>query len=101
MSHLHFDTCFLLRSVGYSGGLKAIERNLGISRGLMSALDGYSAVLLWKRYKKTRDERYLETLLAYNAEDVLNLEFLLNFAYNNIIVKEKFPSTPLRIDKQQ
>ncbi|MHA1452853.1 MAG: ribonuclease H-like domain-containing protein [Promethearchaeota archaeon] len=97
---LHFDTCFLLRKIGYSGGLKAIERKLGLSRGIMSKLDGYSAVLLWGKYKKTNDERYLETLLAYNAEDVLNLEFLLKFAYNGIVSQENFPTSNVSLNKK-
>ncbi|MBN2156806.1 MAG: ribonuclease H-like domain-containing protein [Candidatus Lokiarchaeota archaeon] len=95
MPQIHFDVCFLLKKIGFSGGLKAIEKQFRFSRGILSKLDGYHAVLLWNQYRKTRDERYLETLLAYNAEDVLNLEYLLNFAYNEISMKENLPFNPL------
>ena len=32
MKHLHFDVCFLLKRLGYKGGLKSIENQLGLSR---------------------------------------------------------------------
>ena len=78
----HIDLRFLLKSLGYAGGLKAVEQAFGLDRGLLKNADGYLAVLLWDRYRSTGDERYLETLLAYNAEDVINLEVLMSRAYN-------------------
>jgi hypothetical protein len=45
-------------------------------------VDGYFAVLLWREYQKRKNEKALETLLAYNIQDVLNLETLLVMAYN-------------------
>ena len=48
----------------------------------MEELDGFAAVLLWKLYAPRRDLRALETLLAYNAQDALNLEGLMVHAYN-------------------
>ena len=85
---IHFDVCFLLRRLQIKGGLKKIERRFGISRGDLDSLDGYTAVLLWKRFRKSQKREYLETLLAYNNEDVINLEFLLYKAYNLLIEKE-------------
>jgi len=83
--------------------LKKIERQLGMSRGIMSELNGFHAVVLWKRYKTTGNEEYLDTLLAYNIEDVLNLEYLLNYAYNGImrtqgIAGNELPYTKTKID---
>jgi hypothetical protein len=52
-------------------------------------VDGYMAVMLWHEYKHTREQKTLDTLLAYNIEDVLTLEKLLVFAFN-----EKIKSTP-------
>jgi hypothetical protein len=48
----------------------------------MDELDGYAAVLLWRRFARNRDERALQTLLAYNVQDVLNLERLVVHAHN-------------------
>ncbi len=57
------------------GGLKAVERTLGIPRRL-AGVDGYQAVILWWRYCNRGDERALTTLLEYNKEDIVNLKAL-------------------------
>jgi uncharacterized protein YprB with RNaseH-like and TPR domain len=57
------------------GGLKAVERILGIPRRLKT-IDGQEAVRLWLKYEKRRDYDALSTLLEYNREDVLNLKTL-------------------------
>jgi hypothetical protein len=54
------------------GGLKAVERQLGIERCL-KGVDGYMAVRLWFDYVNNNDRRALATLLEYNREDVANL----------------------------
>ncbi len=97
MDQIHYDLCFLLRRVGITGGLKSIEKQFNISRGNMADLDGYSAVILWEKYQKKKEEKYLSTLLAYNNEDVINLEYLLYIAYNKLIKKNKTPFKKLKI----
>jgi uncharacterized protein YprB with RNaseH-like and TPR domain len=78
---LHVDLCFLLKRTGYSGGLKQIERELGILRSKDTReLSGWDAVRLWQEWKRGRRES-LETLLAYNAEDVVNLKELMEIGY--------------------
>jgi len=57
------------------GGLKAVERQLGIERSLKE-VGGYEAVRLWWRYVDYFDTDALSTLLEYNKEDVLNLRVL-------------------------
>jgi uncharacterized protein YprB with RNaseH-like and TPR domain len=57
------------------GGLKAVERQLGINREL-KGVDGYEAVRLWWRYVDSFDLEALNTLLEYNKEDVINLKTL-------------------------
>ncbi len=39
-------------------------------------------MLLWDEFRKTRDHKVLETLLAYNVQDTINLENLMVTAYN-------------------
>jgi uncharacterized protein YprB with RNaseH-like and TPR domain len=81
---LHVDVCFLLKRLGYSGGLKRVEKALGINRNKEThGLDGMDAVRLWWEYVNGQ-EQSLETLLAYNAEDVLNMETLLHFGINEM-----------------
>jgi uncharacterized protein YprB with RNaseH-like and TPR domain len=85
----HIDLMHVLRSLGYRGGLKAVERKFGLGRPDMEDVDGFMAVLLWQMYQQTRDDRVLETLLAYNVQDVLTLEWLMARAFN-----EKLEATP-------
>lgn len=83
LTQAHLDLRYILSSLGYAGGLKSCERQFGIGRtGSLAEVDGYFAVLLWNDYRKKRKVKSLETLLAYNIEDVLNLEYLMIQAYN-------------------
>ena len=52
-----------------------MERQLGISRELVE-VDGRAAIRLWWRYVDSFDLEALDTLLAYNKEDVVNLKEL-------------------------
>jgi len=80
----HIDLRYLLHRLGYSGGLKKIEKDLGIKRDkAVRNLNGYDAVLLWNRYLDGELEA-LELLLKYNREDVVNLEYLMEFAYRKM-----------------
>ena len=76
----HIDLRFVFAELGYKGGLKGIEKALGIERpDGIAGMDGYAAVICWRRYIKGR-EKYLETLLQYNAEDVKSLKPLAEMA---------------------
>jgi uncharacterized protein YprB with RNaseH-like and TPR domain len=57
------------------GGLKKVERQLGIIRHLPD-INGFEAVRLWWRYVNDYDETALATLLEYNREDIVNLKIL-------------------------
>ena len=89
----HIDLRYVLHSLGFRGGLKSCEKQLGIDRGSLDGVDGYFAVLLWRDFVYTGNERALETLLAYNAEDVLNLEPLMIHAYNMKVRSTPFART--------
>lgn len=78
----HIDLRYVLASLGYKGGLKGCEKRLGLDRGDLANVDGYFAVLLWHEFKRRGNPDALETLLAYNIRDVVNLEPLLVKAYN-------------------
>jgi hypothetical protein len=69
-------------SLGFKGGLKGCERQLGLDRGDLKDIDGFFAVLLWGEYQRTGDQKALDTLLAYNIQDTINLETLIVTAYN-------------------
>ena len=81
LPQLHVDLCYMLRKIGYRGGLKSIEHQMGIRRSnSTTGLSGWDAVRLWQEYQHGRAAS-LETLLAYNAEDVRNMSELLSEGY--------------------
>lgn len=82
LSQAHIDLRYVLKSLGYGGGLKRCEKALGVDRGELEGVDGFFAVLLWDDYRRNKNQKALETLLAYNIEDVVNLETLMVLAYN-------------------
>jgi uncharacterized protein YprB with RNaseH-like and TPR domain len=59
---------------GLYGGLKVVERVLGIGRQT-EGIDGMDAMRLWEQWCQG-DRRALKTLLKYNEEDVVNLYLL-------------------------
>jgi len=90
LNHAHIDLRYVLASLGYRGGLKGCETRLGFHREDLADIDGYFAVLLWQDYRKNRNIKALETLLAYNIQDVLSLEILMVMAYNLKIADTPF-----------
>lgn len=84
LPQMHVDLCYLWKRLGVKGGLKRIEQQMGIQRSnATSGLSGLDAVRLWREYKRGR-ERSLETLLAYNADDVRNMSELLAEGYRRL-----------------
>ena len=90
LTHAHIDLRYILAKLGFKGGLKGCEKQLGIHRGVLDGVDGYFAVLLWQDYINNNNEKALETLLAYNIEDTVNLERLLIEAYNRNVRSTPF-----------
>ncbi|MCK4838198.1 MAG: ribonuclease H-like domain-containing protein [Desulfobulbaceae bacterium] len=86
----HIDLRYVLNGLGLKGGLKGCEKQLGLSRGELDGVNGYMAVLLWNFYQKSGERRALETLLAYNIMDTVNLELLMVVAYNRNLAKTPF-----------
>ncbi|RMF93325.1 MAG: exonuclease [Candidatus Schekmanbacteria bacterium] len=71
----HKDLMYSCWKNNLYGGLKVVERNLGIGRTITD-VDGYKAVQLWRNYERYGSYESLEKLLEYNKEDVLNLKVL-------------------------
>jgi uncharacterized protein len=72
--HLHLDLRHSCARLGLKGGLKVIEKEIGIKRpDELSTLHGADAVYLWQMWKSTGEKEYLDTLVAYNEEDIVNL----------------------------
>ena len=97
-NHLHIDLRYALRAIGFTGGLKKIEQQMGIQRAAATqGLDGWDAIRLWRDYKYGSKEA-LDLLLAYNLEDTKNLEALMKHSYQQLseqtrrIMKEAAPA---------
>ena len=74
-SYHHHDLMYDCWRRNLYGGLKAVERQMGIGRELQG-VGGFEAVMLWWRYVNDDDKDALRTLLKYNEEDVMNLKVL-------------------------
>jgi hypothetical protein len=87
----HIDLRWLARSVGLCGGLKIVERQIGISRPEeVDEISGFDAVILWKQYRKNHDESALRRLVRYNLEDTVNLEKLLAECCNRMYAAHQY-----------
>jgi uncharacterized protein len=83
---IHLDLRYMLKELGYKGGLKLIEKQIGITRGdNLKDIDGFEAINLWRRYKRG-NQQALDTLVEYNKQDIENLKTLLEHYLEN---KEK------------
>jgi uncharacterized protein YprB with RNaseH-like and TPR domain len=85
---VHIDLRWVLKRLGYTGGLKRIERRLEIERPeAVRELGGYDAVRLWRAHL-AGDPQALNILLQYNAYDVINLQPLLDLAVSRLKERE-------------
>ncbi len=84
---LHIDLRYVLRRLGYTGGLKKIENDLSIKREKDVALQSYYAAVFWNAFIRKFDLDSLELLIRYNIADVLNLQRLFHIAHNKLIQK--------------
>ncbi|WP_311171715.1 ribonuclease H-like domain-containing protein [Halobellus ordinarius] len=71
----HLDLMYPCRRIDLTGGLKAIESEIGIDRDRPD-LSGRDAVRLWHQYARDGDEDALGTLVSYNRDDTENLQNL-------------------------
>jgi uncharacterized protein YprB with RNaseH-like and TPR domain len=86
----HMDLCLLGRQLGYRGGLKAIELQLGIQRREdLWGLSGADAGQLWNRWRHSRDAAARERLLAYNEADCVNLQPLADLFYCQMVQQHR------------
>jgi len=84
---LHIDLVYPLRRIGYKGGLKNIEKILGISRSEdTEGMTGFDAVRLWKQYERG-DKDALAKIIKYNKEDIVNLKTILELTYPKMVEK--------------
>ncbi|MCG3112049.1 MAG: DUF429 domain-containing protein [Candidatus Manganitrophus sp. SB1] len=84
---IHLDLRYILKRLGYAGGLKQIEETLGLQRSKkISSIDGLGATVLWARYVRGEIQA-LEHLIRYNAADITSLQTLLRFSYKQLAAR--------------
>ncbi len=84
-NQMHADLRFVLRQLGYSGGLKRIEGEFGLEReDDLKGMNGLDAVRLWHYYKRFNDKKALDKLIRYNVEDIENLKILMEKGYEEL-----------------
>jgi hypothetical protein len=70
----HIDLRYPLSKLGHKGGLKQIERKLGIVRPAhLREVDGFEAVRLWSEHRRGKAGA-LDRLLEYCRHDVINMK---------------------------
>ncbi len=73
----HIDLRWVCYHAELRGGLKEIERAIGLIRPAdLIGMDGGEADWLWRRWKETGNTRLLQRLTRYCAADVIGLEHL-------------------------
>ncbi len=71
----HIDLRHVCAKVELKAPLKVVEQMLDIRReDHINGMKGEDAITLWYLWKSTRKDVYLEKLIAYNTEDIVNLE---------------------------
>jgi hypothetical protein len=93
LAQAHIDLRYVLKRLGLTGGLKGCEQRLGIRREGLEDIDGFAAVLLWNEYRRRGNAKALETLLAYNVQDAVNLHRLMVHAHNARVAATPFAGT--------
>ena len=86
INKLHFDLRVGCGRIGLKGGLKEVEKKLGIRREneIIERMHGGDAYQLWRMWKGSGDEHYLKLLVEYNEEDCSNLKKIAEFCYTEM-----------------
>ena len=81
----NFDVKSITHRLNLKGGLKKIERKLGIRRNkIIEKFYGGDVLTLWKMYRSTNDEYYLNLLIEYNDDDIINLKKVADYCVEKL-----------------
>ena len=88
----NFDVKSITDRLELKGGLKNIEKALGIKRSnIIDKFYGGDALTLWRMYRATGDDYYLNLLVEYNEYDIINLKIVAEHCVKKM--KEKMLSS--------
>lgn len=78
----HLDLLVMARALGISGGLKDIEKQMGIARGGdIAGMRGNEAITLWGAWRNQGDANAYRKLVTYCKADCSNLWELADLLY--------------------
>ena len=81
----HFDLRHACRRIGLEGGLKSVEKQMGIARAReVEYVTGEEAVYLWRLWERSGNGNALKLLKKYNEEDTVNLSPLAEHVYETL-----------------
>ena len=81
----NFDIKSVTNKLNLKGGLKEIEKKLGIKRSrIIERFCGGDALTLWKMYRATGDDYYLKLLVEYNEDDIINLKTIAEYCIDKL-----------------
>lgn len=82
----HIDLRTMCSKAGIKGGLKDIEKELGIKRQnkIIERMYGGDPFLLWRMFLGSGDDYYLRILVEYNEEDCINMKQIANIIYERL-----------------
>ena len=88
----HVDLRFFSRRYGLSGGQKAIEKQLGLTRQTqIQGIEGEAAPILWHKYRRG-DLNALKLLIEYNHADIEGMRFIFNKTIERLIDEKSLPN---------
>lgn len=80
----HIDLRHLCPRMGLKGGLKKVEKEVGIQREFYG-----SPTAAWKAFFASGDREYLDLIIKYNEEDIVHLYPLMEYMYYHLYDKWK------------
>ncbi|MEM4263904.1 MAG: ribonuclease H-like domain-containing protein [Candidatus Woesearchaeota archaeon] len=92
----HIDLRFVCKKIGLEGGLEIIERKLKVKRAEDTFKDDIDIAFLWRRWWMTGERKYIDLLVKYNEEDIINLKQIADF-----VIKELWKKTRACTQEQE
>ncbi|MEM4398144.1 MAG: ribonuclease H-like domain-containing protein [Candidatus Woesearchaeota archaeon] len=82
----NIDVRHLCQKLNLKGSLKEVELKLGIKRQnpIVERLYSGDPYRLWKTFKATGNKYYLDLLIEYNEEDIINLKKILDLCLEKL-----------------
>ncbi|MDO9067587.1 MAG: DUF429 domain-containing protein [Deltaproteobacteria bacterium] len=88
---VHLDLRFFAKRVGFSGGQKKIEKEIGFKRkSKIEGMLGEAAPILWHRYRRG-DQKAMRRLIEYNHADIEGMKWILDVCTELYFEKEDIP----------